>query len=241
MNVFTVTLLLTAASTGLSAQTAFAKVSGRVLRSDNGTNAGGVNVLLFSTTVKTASGPEIRTTKADPSGRYEFPQVTPGDYVLCVNGRGYADSCRWRQPENIRMDRGDVSRDLLIDLGVRIELVFVDDELLLEKAQEQRATAGLLEVGLVRTSGLMAFGIMERKKGVWVLRETAPLAAHEVRISSLLLRLADHRGNDLPETSQRTVSPLPVVRQLMFDAPAGTIRLKFRVAGLTPAGSARIR
>jgi hypothetical protein len=74
--------------------------------------------------------------------------------------------------------------------------------------------------------GRMPFGITERKKGVWVLREMAPKAAHDVRISSSLLRLADQRGNYLAETSQRTVSPLPAGRQLMLDDPAGTIRLK---------------
>lgn len=87
----------------------------------------------------------------------------------------------------------------------------------------------------------MPLGITERKKGVWALREMAPKAAHDVRISSVLLRLADGKGNNLAENSQLTASPSAAGRRLMFDDPPGTIRFKFKVAGLTPAGAARIR
>ena len=205
-------------------------------------NAAVVNVLLFSRTVRGPSGPEVRITRADANGRYEIGQVSQGDYVLCVNGRGYADSCRWRQPETIKVDRGDVNRDLRIDPGVRIEAVFVDDQLLLEKAQGQKATMGLLEVSVVRAGGFTLFGALKWQKGVWVFEEVAPTTAvHDVQVTSHLLKLANHRGDGLGETSKLTASPPSTAHRLMFGDPPGVIRLRFRVAGLTPAGSALIQ
>lgn len=90
--------------------------------------------------------------------------------------------------------RSDVVQDIVIDPGVRIEVVVADHDGTLERASAKGIGGKLMRVGFQTAAGFSSLPKVTKYPGAWVFEDIVPeRSMHDLRIGSEWLELVDGR------------------------------------------------
>ncbi len=157
-----------------------------------------------------AAGGRFYSTTADGDGRFHFPSVDDGEYVLSGELAGFADA-RLEAPVAVPGTANEALQ-LVLEPGVLVRgrVLGLDVAELSDVRVEAETAAGLIKPGILNFDG--AFEVHDLAAGRWLLRASLADGSQHAQVRLLL-----HRGDEEVEQDLEFEGGLSLSGQVLYD------------------------